>query len=166
MEKRYRIGRRFRKLKYLSVAVNGSIVFVFYFIYRFVFGEAFPDFVGAPLALVFLLLGVLAARVTVFVADRYASGVEYRVTEAGLYERAGRREELYKWEDFSGAKLQEFQFRGVLPVEFQIAGRPMMLNQYVDGLSELTAEIFARIAPYAPLDPELVKRAEDLRGVY
>ena len=166
MEKRYRIGARFRKIKYFSMAVNVSVVFVFYFIYRYVFSGVFPGFVGAPLALVFLLLAVLVARVTLDVADRYASGVEYRVTEAGLYARAGRKEQTYAWEDFSSAKLQEFQFRGVFPVEFQVRGKPMMLNQYVDGVCELTAEIFEQIAPHTQLDPELVKRAEDMRGVY
>lgn len=166
MERRYRIGVRFRKIKYLSVAVNCGIVFVFYFIYRYVFEEAFPHFVGAPLALVFLLLALLVARVTLRVADRYASGIEYRATPDGLRTRAGKREQFYAWEDFSSAKLEEFRFRGVFPVEFQIAGKPVMLNQYVDGICELTAEIFERIAPYAQLDPELVKRAEDMRGVY
>ena len=166
MDKSYKIGVRFRKMKYFSVAINCAIVFVFYFIYRYIFSGIFPGFVGAPLALVFLLLGALIARVTVMYADRYAAGFEYRVTEKGLYERRGKREQTYAWADFSGAKLEEYQFRGVFPVEFQVNGRPMMLNQSVDGLCELTAEIFRRIAPYAQLDPELIKRAEDMRGVY
>ncbi|MBR3559958.1 MAG: hypothetical protein IKN81_00250 [Oscillospiraceae bacterium] len=166
MEKTYRIGVRFRKLKYFSVAINCAIVFAFYFIYRYVFSGVFPGFVGAPLALVFLLLGVLVGRVTLIYADKYASGIEYRVTEKGLYERTGKREQTYAWEEFTGAKLQEFQFRGVFPVEFQVRGKPMMLHQSVDGLCELTAEVFKRIAPYAVIDPELVERAEQMRGVY
>lgn len=166
MNKTYRIGRRFRKMQYASVAVNCLVVFAFYFIYRFIFEGLFPRFVGAPMALVFLLLGVIVARLTLRFSDRYAAGVRYTLTEEGLAAVQGKKERLYRWEDFSGAKLEEFRFRGVFPVEFQIAGRPVMLNQYIDGVCELTAEIFEQIAPYAQLDPELIKRAEDMRGVY
>ncbi len=42
----------------------------------------------------------------------------------------------------------------------------MMLNQNLDGLCELTSVIFERIRPYTVLDPELVKRAKDMGGVY
>lgn len=166
MEKTYRIARRFRKLQYVSVAVNCLIVFGFYFIYRFIFEGISPQLVGAPLALLFALLGVITARLTLRWSDRYAASVRYVLTEDGLRAVRGKREQFYRWEEFSGAKLEEFRFRGVFPVAFQIAGKPMMLNQNVDELCDLTCEIFDRIAPYARLDPELVKRARDMRGVY
>lgn len=166
MEKTYRIGRRFRKLQYVSVAVNCLIVFGFYFIYRFIFEGMAPQFVGAPLALLFLLLGVIAARLTLSLSGKYAAGVRCVLTEDGLRVEQGKRKRFYRWEDFSGAKLEEFRFRGVFPVVFQIAGTPVMLNQHLDDLCGLTCEIFERIAPYARLDPELIKRAEDMRGVY
>lgn len=166
MEKTYRVGRRFRKLQYVSVAVNCLIVFGFYFIYRFIFESLSPRLVGAPLALLFVLFGVIAARLTLSVSDKYAAGVRYTPTEEGLRAVQGKKELFYRWEDFSGARLEEFRFRGVFPVVFQIAGKPVMLNQHVDGLCDLTCEIFKRVAPYARLDPELIKRAEDMRGVY
>ena len=166
MDKTYRIGVRYRKYKYLSIAVNCAIVFTFYFIYRFLLEEAFPKLVGAPLALLFLLLGVIVARVTAYFADKYAAQFGYRVTPEGLIAETWGRTTLYAWDSFSAAELREFQFRGVFPVEFQVGGKPMMLNQHVDGLCELTGEIFRRIEPHAKVDPALVKRAEDLRGVY
>lgn len=166
MEKTYRIGRRFRKLQYVSVAVNCLIVFGFYFIYRFIFEDIWPQFVGAPLALLYVLLGAVAARLTLSLSDKYAAGVRYTPVEEGLHAVEGKKEQFYRWEEFSGARLEEFRFRGVFPVVFQIAGKSVMLNQHVDGLCELTCEIFERIAPYAQLNPELVKRAEDMRGVY
>lgn len=166
MEKTYRIGRRFRKLKVISAVVNCLIVFGFYFIYRFLFEDLSPQFVGAPLALLFVLLGAVVARLTLNMWDKYAAGVRCALTEDGLRVTQGKTEQLYRWEAFSGAKMREFRFSGVFPVEFQIAGKPVMLNQYLDGLCELTCEIFERIAPYARLDPELIQRAENLRGVY
>lgn len=166
MEKTYRVGRRFRKLKYISAVVNCLIVFGFYFIYRFIFEDAAPQLVGAPLALLFAALGAITARLTLRAWDKYAASVRCVLTEDGLRVAQGKREVFYRWEEFSGAKMEEFRFSGVFPVAFQIAGKRVMLNQSIDGLCELTGEIFERIAPYARLDPELIRRAEDLRGVY
>ena len=166
MGKTYRIGRRLRKLKYVSAIVNCLIVFGFYFIYRFVFEDISPQLVGAPLALLFVLLGAVTARLTLSAWDKYAASVHCTVTEKGLRVTQGKREQFYRWEEFSGAKMQEFRFHGAFPVTFQIAGESVMLNQSLDDLCGLTCEIFERIAPYAQLDPELIQRAEDLRGVY
>ena len=166
MEKTYQIGRRFRKLKVISAVVNCLIVFGFYFIYRFLFEGLSPQFAGAPLALLFVLLGAVVARLTLNVWDKYAAGVRCVLTDDGLRVRQGKQESFYRWEEFSGASMREFRFSGVFPVEFQIAGKPVMLNQYLDGLCDLTCEIFERIAPSARLDEGLIQRAEDLRGVY
>ena len=166
MNKTYRIGRRFRKMQYLSVAINCLIVFGFYFIYRFIFEGIAPRFVGGPLALIYLLLAVVVAKLTLLFSDKYAASVCYTPTRDGLLYTQGKRELLYRWEEFSGAKLEEFRFRGVFPVEFQVNGKPLMLNQNLDGLCELTSEILERIRPYASPDPELVKRAKDMSGVY
>lgn len=166
MEKTYRIGRRFRKLQYVSVVVNCLIVFGFYFIYRFIFADASPQFVGAPLALLFVLLGAVVARLTLSAWKKYAASIRCVLTENGLRVVQGKRELFYRWEEFSGAKMQEFRFHGAFPVVFQVAGNSVMLNQYLDDLCGLTCEVFEQIAPYAQLDPALVKRAEDLCGVY
>ena len=166
MEKTYRVGRRFRKLKYISAVVNCMIVFGFYFIYRFLFEGLSPQFAGAPLALLFVLLGAVVARLTLNMWDKFAAGIRYVLTDDGLRVTRGRRESFYRWEEFSGASMKEFRFSGVFPVEFQIAGKSVMLNQYLDDLCGLTCEIFERIAPYARLEAKLVERAENLRGVY
>lgn len=166
MGKTYRIGARFRKLKYFSATVNCLVVLCFYFIYRFVLGGLFPNLPEAALAAVFLLLGALVAKATLAVAERYAAGVGYRVTEEGLVVLRGGRESLLKWRDFSGARLLEFQFQGVFPVQFRVAGETLLLNQYLDGLCELTSEVLTRIAPYAEIEPELMERAKQMKGVY
>jgi len=166
MHKTYTIGRRYRKLQYASAAVNCVIVFGFYFIYRFIFAEVAPGLVGAPLALLFLLLAAVVARLTLAFTDRYAKSVRYTVTAEGLLHRQGKRERLYRWADFTGATLEEYRFRGVFPVEFALGAKTLTLNQNLDGLCELTAEVLERIRPYAQPDAALVKRAQDMRGVY
>lgn len=166
MGKTYRIGRRFRKLQYASVVVNCLIVFGFYFIYRYVYEDVAPQLVGAPLALLFLLLAVVISRLTLSLSDKYAASVRYTPTDEGLHIVQGKKERLYRWEEFSGARLEEFRFRGVFPVVFQVGGKSMMLEQNLDELCELTCRVFERIKPYARIDEELIKRAEDMSGVY
>ena len=166
MKKEYVIGGRFKKLKALSVVLNSAIVFMFYFIYRYVFAGRLGILEGAPLAMIFLALGVVIAVISMRIADRYAASVSYRITDDGLVYRLGKREKLFRWKDFSAAKLREFGFSGVHPVEFTVEGRLMMLNQYVDDLCGLTANILDRIEDHVQIDPELRKRTSDLRGVY
>ena len=166
MDKTYRVGARFKKVKYFSVTVNCLVVACFYFIYQYVLSGMFPNLSASALALVFVLLGAAVAKATLVVAERYAKGIGYRVTDKGLVAVRGGRERLFAWKDFSGARLVEFQFQGVFPVQFQVAGETMMLNQYVDDLCGLTSRVFERIAPYAKLDPQLVDQAKKMQGVY
>lgn len=166
MDKTYRVGARFKKVKYFSVTVNCLVVACFYFIYQYVLSGVFPGLSATTLALVFLLLGAAVAKATLVVAERYAKGIGCRVTDEGLVVIRGGRERLLKWQDFSGARLVEFQFQGVFPVQFEVAGETVMLNQYLDDLCGLTSRVFERIAPYAKLDPQLVDQAKKLKGVY
>ena len=62
MQNTFKIGRRLSKYKYLGVAVNSSIVFAFYFIYRYLFEASFPNFVGLPLFLIFATFPLSSAE--------------------------------------------------------------------------------------------------------
>lgn len=166
MTKVYRIGPRFNKIKYLSVAVNCAIVFMFYFIYRYVFGERLGAAAGWPLALAFLLFGFLVAFLTLRIAGRYAAGISYSVTDRGLIWRMGKKEQIIAWSSFTGAKLRSISFSGVHPVDFTVDGKNMMLNQYIQDLCLLTGQIFDRIEDHVEIDPALRKRTRDLTGVY
>ncbi|MBE6910682.1 MAG: hypothetical protein E7474_14090 [Ruminococcaceae bacterium] len=166
MNKTYRVGKRFRRLEYFSVTINCLIVFVFFFIYRFLLSGVFPGLSDTVLAAVFLLLGAVVAKLTMKFAERYAAGIGYRVTDEGLTIISGARERQLAWKDFTAARLVEFQFRGVFPVQFQTAGETLTLNQYLDGLCELTGIVLERIAPYAELEPGLMEQAKKMNGVY
>lgn len=162
----FRIGRRFRKIKYLCVAANALVVFTFYFIYRYLFQSSFPEFVDAPLALIFLLIGLAVVRVTLWFADKYAQSISYQVTAEGLVITQGRAVRTILWTDFRGARLRTVQFQGPFPVEFQTGEETILLNQYVDELYVLTDEVFQHIRGHAAIAPELEEQARAMRGVY
>lgn len=166
MQTVFTIGRRFSKYKYLSVAANSFVVFTFYFIYRYLFGASFPQFAGMPLALIFVILGLIVAKITLWAFGKYAAGVSYQLTQSGLLVRTGSMERLYRWEDFRGAQFRDGSFQNVFPVEFQVGNEPLMLNQHLDGLCRLTYEIFLRIQDHVSLDPQLVQHAKNMLDVY
>lgn len=166
MKETYIIGARLKKFKYLSIAVNTALIFTFYFIYRFLFAPSFPDLVGTPLALLFLLLTLLTAALTVKAFDRYASSVSYQLTPEGLLEIRAKSTRLYLWQDFSGVSFRDGSFQNVFPVEFQVGQSTLMLNQHLDGLCRLTYEIFLRIQDHVPLPADLVEKTRQMIDVY
>lgn len=162
----FRIGKRFLKTKYLCTIVNTSVVAVFYFIYRHILADAFPDFVGAPLALIFLSIGLVVVKLTLWIANKYASSISYQVTEDGLIVVQGRLERLLPWTSFTAARLRPYSLWGIVPVEFQLEGKTLILNQYTDELCQLTGLILEHIRKYAEIDPAAEQRSQDLLGVY
>ncbi len=166
MQSTFTIGRRLSKYKYLSAAVNTFIIFTFYFIYRYLFGASFPQFTGTPLALIFVILGLVVAKITLWAFGKYAAAVSYQLTQSGLLVRNGSVERLYRWEDFRSAQLRDGSFQNVFPVEFQVGNESLMLNQHLDGLCCLTYEIFLRIQDHTSLDPQLVQNAKNMIDVY
>lgn len=166
MNNTFRIGSRFQKIKYLCAVANSLVVFVFYFIYRWLLQDMFPTLVDLPLALLFLFIGLVIVRVTLWAADRYANSIVYHVTDAGLMVVRNGMEKMIPWSDFCGVRLCSAAFSGPFPVEFRVGKEVMVLNQYVDGLYALTEQIFQHIRDYVTISPELEKRAKDMRGVY
>lgn len=166
MKDTFYIGRRFSKIKYLCVLVNSLVVLSFYFIYHYLLEGFFPEFVGGPLVLIFIGIGFAVARVTLWAANKYSSSVSYRLLEDGLLETLGKTQHLYRWKDFRSVRLRHYQFQSCFPVEFQIGERTLVLNQYIEGLCQLTSQIFVRISDYVDIDPALERQAADLTGVY
>ncbi len=166
MDNSFRIGKRFLKIKCLCVLVNVLVVTVFYFAYRYLLEESFPDFVNAPLAILFLVIGAAVVKVTVWAADKYAAGISYRVTGKGLVTVQGRLERLLPWDSFTAARLRPYQFQGVFPVEFQLGEKVLILNQYIDGLCRLTGLILDHIRDHAKIDSVVEQRSRDLLDIY
>lgn len=166
MNETFRIGRRFLKIKYLCVIVNSFVVATFYFIYRYLLETSFPNFVKTPLALIFLAIGILTVKITLWATDKYASGISYHVTAEGLTVTQGHSVQTYSWGSFTNAKLRTYKFQGIFPVEFQVAGKILVLNQYTEELCRLTGLILDHIQDYAEIDPTARQKSQDLLDVY
>lgn len=167
MKQVYRLGKRFQNGLKLCYALVLAVVFVFYFIYRAWLGTAFPDFVGTPLACIFLLLGALFVFLVSKGGRWLYNGIWYEVTDESLVYVSGKNRRVYRWTEFQKAELARFQDMLPLPVEFTVAEQKVTLNQSVDSIYDLALQILERIRDTAEIDPKIQSHIElwgDLRG--
>lgn len=167
MQTEFYVGRRFKVVRGLAVAANSFIIFGFYFIYRYLLEDIYPDFVKLPLAAIFLAIGFLVVKFTLWAANRYSSGVCYRVTNDCLIYGRGKTEQRFYWKDFTGADLNavgSYRFGTVLPIRFFLGEKVFEPNQYIADIYLLAEQIVQHITPYANLTPELCRQLHAMSG--
>jgi len=163
MNKVFLAGNRFAKMRNLSVVANCLVVFVFYFIYRYLLETSFPNFVGTPLLVVFLLVCAGIVKLTLVITGKIRDNIRYELTADALVIGKGKTERRYKWSAFQSAHLDETRLRDILPVYFMVGEERLTLNQYVDNIYELAYQMIRRVESHATIDPELRKRADCMR---
>ena len=164
----YTAGRRLSVVKTLSAVVNGAVVFVFYFIYRFLFAESAPQFVGWPLALTFVIFGVLVVLVTLKLWERYGDAIQYKVTADALLVGKGEKTKKYPWSKFSRIEMRNdtaFHFEAVFPAIFHMKEETLVINHYVGDSYGLAGEIVEHIQDHVTIPPELRRLITSMRGL-
>ena len=154
------------RMKNFTVLACWVVIFVFYFIYDYLFRNIFPQLMGLPLAILFILFGLVVYKAVTYVYNKYAEGTYYVVTEEALVAGHGKQEVKYPWKKFQKATLNQNSLRGVCPVAFQVGSEELKLNQYVEDIYELVDRILKHIAPYAQIDEALKTRTETMKGIY
>jgi len=163
MNKVFLVGNRFAKMRNLSVVANCLVVFVFYFIYRYLLETSYPNFVGVPLVLIFLLICAGIVKLTLVITGKMRDNICYELTADSLVIGKGKTERRYKWTAFKSAELDDTKLRDILPAYFMVGEERLTLNQYVDEIYELAYQMIRRIESHATIDPELRKRADCMR---
>jgi len=169
MNHEFTVGRRFSLIRAVSLAANTAVVVTFYFIYRFLFQSYLSESGALVLLLVFLAVGFAVAKITLWVAGRYAATVYYKVAREGLTVGRGPKARFYPWESFTGVRLRNdgaFHFGTVLPVSFQTGGEEWMLNQYVGDIYQLAYEIVGHVEGRVSVPAELKKQLEAMRHTF
>lgn len=159
----FRFGLRFRKFRNLCVCVVAVMVFGFYFIYEYIYGQQ-AWWSSGRMAVVFLCLGAGLVLLTAALLERMRRTVCYRLTERGLEFSAWGRTVCYPYREFRKAYHRFGGPFDTVPVVFELTGnRKMELNQYISGLPELTVGLLERIGEYAELEEGIFDFAS---GVY
>ena len=161
----YTAGKRFEKLRNATLFVCMILVFLFYFIYRWLLLEKYPNFVGAPLITIFILVGVLIWVGVDWACDKIKAHIRYEVAPDALVVGKGKTLHRFPYTSFEKVEFDGFRYRSQLPVIFYIDGKQLTLNQYVDDIFELAHQILVRLDPAIPVDPKLIERIEVFRDI-
>lgn len=168
MKTEFGVGKRFGFVRGLALAINSFLVFGFYFIYRYLFEDVMPGFVGLPLAAIFLAVEFGVVKFTLWAMEKYRQSIGYRITQDCLIYGSGKTEQRYYWKDFTGADLNavgSYRFGTVLPIRFFMGEKTVELNQYTADIYNLAGQILDRISPYAEVSQELKQQMRAMSGI-
>lgn len=163
MGRKYQLGRRFRKTKYICIVAELLVMYVFHFLYQLLF----PNINSFLLGVGFALAAVLIAWGTYTLLNWIDRHLWYQITDEGLQISRGGTVRLYPWSDFKAAGVDGMNILARLPVWFQLQdGRRLSLEQYIEGLGSLTLDIIAHIEDHADISTELIERLKTAQAVH
>lgn len=154
--KKFGTDKRIRTVRNGCVIITCLVLFVFYFIYRLVFEDYIPQFIGWPMALAFVALGVVFASIYKSLAEKKSETTYYEVTDKFLRYRNGRLTKKYHWKDFSSVEPKSNDFMSRLPITFVVNGAPLEFNQFVDEPIALALSIIRHIDEHVCIDKEIM----------
>lgn len=155
-------GRRFDRMRNACIFANCVVVFVFYFVYRYLMQDAMPNFVDGPLLIIFIVLGVVIAKVTQIFGDKLKAAIRYEITSEYLIVSSGKGQMRFPWKNFTEIGYDKFKMRSICPVYFIIAGEKLTLNQYVEDIFELIDQIIKK-TPQAEVDPKITQMVKAMK---
>ena len=140
MRKHYAAGRRFDVMMYLSLFLNESAVFLFFFIYRYLYEVS-----DAVLVILFAALGVLTGYLTLHFGRKLKETLCYEVTDEALIVSNGRAARRIPWTSFTKADAKMVNVFSRYPVYFTVDGGRFELSQYVEDVAGLGYDIMCRM---------------------
>ena len=155
----FRPSLRFSRFRNLCMVIVAVMVFGFYFIYDYIYGEM-ESWNPKLMAVVFLVTGILLVLLVGLFFTHMKNTMYYRLTANALEFSCWGRSVFYPYSDFVKAW---YRFSGpfdTLPIVFQLSSkRTLELNQYIAGLPDLTLGLLERIEDHAELEKGLKDRA-------
>lgn len=156
----FRPSLRFSRFRNLCMVIVAVMVFGFYFIYDYIYGEM-ESWNPKRMAFVFLLTGIILVLLVGIFFTRMKNSMYYRLTANALEFSCWGRSVFYPYKSFVKAW---YRFSGpfdTLPVVFQMADKKTLeLNQYIANLPDLTLGLLERIEDHAELEEGLKGRCE------
>lgn len=159
-KKQYTYGKRFDRMRLLALFLYECVVFVFYFIYRYVFEAE-----GSLLVVLFIGIGVLVAFLTLKIGNKLKQSLCYVIGEDGLTVISGKTEKKYSWSAFSEAQTKDVNLLERYPVYFTVNNERLELSQYVDHVAQLGHDIMCHMPETAVISDSFRTLTESLRGI-
>lgn len=159
-KKQYTYGKRFDRMRLLALFLYECLVFVFYFIYRYLFKAE-----GSLLVILFVGIAIVVAFLTFKIGDKLKHTLRYEVGEDGLKVVNGTKETVYDWSAFSEAQTKGLNLLDRYPVYFTVNNKRLELSQYVDHVSELGYDIMCHMPEHATVSDSFRTLTESMRGI-
>lgn len=144
---------------YFSLFVNEFAVFVFYFIYRYLFGSMISEVL---LGAIFLLIGLGLGWLTLHFGNKLRQTIRYEVTSSALIVHQWRLERSIPWEDFTAADTKSINFFDTYPVYFEVKGERFEISQYVGNVADLGYEILSHMPSSANISDSVRQMTQAL----
>ncbi|MCD8053939.1 MAG: DUF2244 domain-containing protein [Lachnospiraceae bacterium] len=159
-EKKYYMGKRFYRYRTLAMALCFFVIGVFYCLYDEWMVPVVPALQGVPMLLIFAGLEVLVLGGIYVVSKRMAECNYYVVRREGLLYVSGEKQIMYPWEDFESMQEDRFDYAVICPIQYTVAGKPLMLNQYLEDIWGLHRDILAHLGGRIPVPEQLREQVQ------
>lgn len=162
MGRKYQLGARFHRVKYVCIGAELIVLYCFHFLYQLLFPQWNSFLLGVGLAAIAALL----AFGTLKLLDWCAAHLWYQIRSDGLEVCRGGTVKVYPWSDFTEAGIDGFNILARMPAWFKLKdGRRLELEQYIEGLGTLILDILSHIEDHAKVAPELRERLKTAQAV-
>lgn len=158
----FRLGNRFDKYKFIGIFAASLIIYMFYLVYDFLLAPVFPFLKGTLLIVFFIALEVTLIYGVNFFSRYMKEHYYYIVTEDKLILVSGSNQFEYWWKDFESVNEEKFDFTSICPIVYQVDGKKLSLNQYIDNLWGLNKIIIKHIEDHVEIDSKLKELVIDM----
>ncbi|MBQ7247600.1 MAG: hypothetical protein IJS22_05880 [Lachnospiraceae bacterium] len=174
MEKTYLAGPMFRKTKILCIVLVEIVVFIFFFIYQYIFGTRVEGYNPNYLIAIFMFLAALFWFAVDRISEKIRETIRYVITRDSFKMGLPGKEKVIPWTDFVAIRLEPFNNRLALPVQFVVKNpdyepgkklqKELDINNTVEDIYGLTRDVLMHVdREVTEVDPELEARLDAAR---
>ena len=169
MRKEYKAGNGFDRTKKIGIISVEAVVIAYFCIYNYAWNVD-----TTFLFFVFVLIGIVFGYLTNKIMDWYKKSIRYVVTDEGLLVGREGKEQLYRWEEFSGVRMERVAYFSLFPVVYvisrkddfgKVTKRDMKISNVVSGIVELTEDVIRLTKGYAEVDQEVYRRIKTYKVI-
>jgi|GEM_PF-3543262 len=156
----FRLGKKTDKQKYKIIIVGSAVIFAYYMVYDFLLVSSSDYLSGNTVLFMFSLIEVLFVIGSHFFTESRKKRFFYKIDKEKLTKVNGKKVETFYWKDFNSVAIDEYKFFVLIPIVYQVSGKPLMINPNIDKVQQLHSEIVKHIKAYVEITPTLKERID------
>ena len=159
----FKLGKKFNKQKYLSMSIVTIVIFAYYIIYDYLFvSKNISSIGGNVMLLLFIVIEIVVMVGIAIFFDLKKKNYYYTIDLEKLIKFDGKSEIRYYWKDFEKVFEDKFTLVSICPITYQVCGKKLSINPYIDNLPQLHKHILDHIEKYVDVSPNLKSYLEGI----